>query len=398
MTEQMTLPPIGVDDISFFIPSRFLSLDELAQRHDIDPAKFSRGIGQEKIAVPERDEDIVTMAAEAARSVIDACGSDGIDTLLFATETGIDQSKSAGIYVHRLLDLPSTVRNVELKQACYSATAALQLACGHIARRPDRKVLLIASDVSRYDLDSSAEATQGAGAVAMLISANPRLLSIDLASGCYCEDVMDFWRPNYRKTPLVDGKYSALKYLHSMTKAWDDYTEDGGHNYTDLAQFCFHLPFSRMGEKAHRRLASHNDAAGDAEKVDPGLVYARQIGNCYAASLYLSLASMLENCTDDLSGKPVGLFSYGSGAVAEFFSGRVQPGYRERLHSDLHQQLIANRTALSYDEYLELWHAPDPQDGSEVTLPDTSIANSSGRYRLTSINDHKRHYAAVNNH
>ncbi len=389
---------IGIDNISFYIPHRYLAQDALAERHNIDPAKFSKGIGQDKIAIPECDEDIVTLGAEAARIVLDSCGSDGIDTVLFATETGIDQSKAAGIYVHQLLALPSTVRCVELKQACYSATAALQLACGYVARRPDKKVLLIASDISRYDLDSSAEATQGAAAVAMLISANPRVFSIDVSTGCHSEDVMDFWRPNYRKTPLVDGKYSAMKYLHGMIHAWDDYTANGGRDYDNLVQFCFHLPFSRMGQKAHRRLASHNDAKGDEQKLEPGLVYARQIGNCYTASLYLSLLSMLENCEDDLSGKPVGLFSYGSGSVAEFFSGQVQPGYREHLHQHLHQQQITNRTALTYDEYLELWHAPDPQDGSEVILSQPpSLATTRGRYRLASINDHKRNYEATSN-
>ena len=93
---------IGIDNISFHIPERYLAMDELAARHNIDPSKFSRGIGQNKIAVPEHNEDIVTLAAEAAQRVLDTSDCDNIDTLLFATETGIDQSKSAGIYVHRL--------------------------------------------------------------------------------------------------------------------------------------------------------------------------------------------------------------------------------------------------------------------------------------------------------
>ena len=386
---------IGIDNISFYIPDRYLAMDELAARHNIDPCKFSRGIGQNKIAIPEHNEDVVTLAAEAAQRVLDASDCDDIDTLLFATETGIDQSKSAGVYVHRLLGLPSAVRNVELKQACYSATAALQLACGHIARRPDKKVLVIASDVSRYDLNSSAEATQGAGAVAMLVSSNPRILSVDTASGCHSEDIMDFWRPHYRHTPLVDGKYSALKYLQSMTKAWDDYIANGGRSYNDFAQFCFHLPFARMGEKAHQRLASYNDVEADQRKAEAGLTYTRQIGNCYAGSLYLSLVSLLENSTDDLSGKPIGLYSYGSGAVAEFFSAEVQAGYQEHLHLDHHRNLIDDRSALSYDEYLDLWHAPDPHDGSAVSIAENSNSPSRGRFQLTGISDHKRHYEAV---
>jgi len=162
----------GLSAISFYTPHRYIGLDTLAEHHGIDPEKFSKGIGQEKIALPGHDEDIVTMAAEAAKPIIDRYGSAGIDTVLFATETGVDQSKAAGIYMHRLLGLPANCRNVEFKQACYSATAALQMACSYVARKPDRKVLVIASDVARYDLDSSGEATQGAGAVAMLVTAN----------------------------------------------------------------------------------------------------------------------------------------------------------------------------------------------------------------------------------
>ncbi len=382
---------IGIDRLSFYTPQHYLELATLAERQGIDPDKFSRGIGQEKIAIPTHDEDIVTLAAEAARPIIEAVGTEGIDTLLFATETGIDQSKSAGIYVHRLLGLPTQCRNVELKQACYSATAGLQMACGYVARKPDRKVLVIASDVSRYDLDSPAEATQGSGAVAMLISANPSVLEIDPVSGCHSEDIMDFWRPNYRKTPLVDGKYSTLKYMHFLGHAWADYQESGGRDFGDFVQFCYHLPFSRMAEKAHRQLSNINKVKPDPTLIEPGMAYAREIGNCYSASLYLSLISMLETVPDDLAGKAIGLFSYGSGAVGEFFSGTVQPGYRDSLFTEHHGRLLAERTSLSYDDYLELWNAPDPHDGSEVVME----AAARGRYRLARINEHKRLYDSV---
>ncbi|MEM9633656.1 MAG: hydroxymethylglutaryl-CoA synthase [Pseudomonadota bacterium] len=379
---------IGIESLSFYVPGTYLKLETMAERHGIDPAKFALGIGQEKIALTGFDEDIVTLGAEAARPIIEAHGSDGIDTLLFATETGIDQSKSAGIYVHRLLGLPPNCRNVELKQACYSATAALQMACGYVSRKPDSKVLIIASDVSRYDLDTSAEATQGCGAVAMLVSANPKLVTIDPVAGCFTEDIMDFWRPNYRKTPLVDGKYSALRYLNALVQCWNDYQANGGRAYEEFAQFCYHLPFSRMGEKGHRHLAGLVKNKPDLERCHPGMVYNRQVGNCYAASLYLALISALENSGTDLTGQPIGLFSYGSGAVAEFFAGEVQPGYAEHLFTNRHRELLTDREAVSYDAYLALRDVPDPQDGSAVEIPQTAR----GRYRLAKIDEHKRHY------
>ncbi len=382
---------IGIEYISFYVPKQYMTLDELAHQKGLDPEKFSRGIEQEKIALPAHDEDIVTMGAEAALPIIEKHGVDQIDTLLFATETGIDQSKSAGIYVHRLLGLSKKFRNVELKQACYSSTAALQMACGYVARRPDRKVLIIASDISRYDLNSAGEATQGAGAVAMLISADPKVMEIEPISGCHTEDIMDFWRPNYRKTPLVDGKYSAMKYMQSLAHAWRDYQENGGHGFSEFTQFCYHIPFTKMAEKAHRHLASINKAQIDRNLINAGLVYNRQIGNCYNASLYISLISMLENCDKDLENRKIGMFSYGSGATAEFFSAIVQPNFKQHLFKNKHQELLKNRSAVNYEEYLEYWHAPDPQDGEEHIIENTEKAH----YRLSKIDNHKRYYESA---
>ncbi|MFK7838711.1 MAG: hydroxymethylglutaryl-CoA synthase [Bdellovibrionales bacterium] len=382
---------VGIEYISFYVPSQYLALETLAHEYGTDPEKFSRGIEQDKIAIPEHHEDIVTMGAEAAAPIIEAHGKDNIDTLLFATETGIDQSKSAGIYVHRLLGLSQQFRNVELKQACYSSTAALQMACGYVARRPDRKVLIIASDISRYDLNSPGEATQGAGAVAMLISADPRVMEIEPLSGCHSEDIMDFWRPNYRKTPFVDGKYSAIKYLQSLAHAWDDYRNNGGHGFSEFTQFCYHLPFTRMAEKAHRHLSSINKAQIDRNLIHPGMVYNRQIGNCYNASLYISLISMLENYQGDLGNSKIGIFSYGSGATAEFFSGVVQEDYQEQLFVKRHRELLDDRRGLDYQEYLKFWHAPDPQDGDEHIIAKTNKA----QYRLSKIHNHKRYYESA---
>jgi hydroxymethylglutaryl-CoA synthase len=382
---------VGIDRIGFYVPRHYIALSTLAEQQGIDPDKYSRGIGQNKIAMPTHDEDVVTLAAEAAANVIADEDVNAIDTILFATETGIDQSKAAGVYVHELLKLPSRCRVVELKHACYSGTAALQLACGHVTRKPNRKVLVIASDISRYDLASSAEATQGCGAVAMLVSANPKLLEIEPASGCHSEDIMDFWRPNYRDTPLVDGKYSTIKYLHALAGAWEDYVDNQGRDFNEFAHFCYHLPFTRMGAKAHRHLSGLNKAQNNQGLIEPGFVYNREVGNCYAASLYLSLVSMLENVDADLSQRPIGMFSYGSGAVAEFFSAMVQPGYRDHLLRDQHQGLLNDRIGVSYDDYLEMWHRPDTSDGAAHIMPNAAR----GRYRLTGIDEHKRHYEAA---
>ena len=69
---------------------------------------------------------------------------------------------------------------------------------------------------------SAGEPTQGAGAVAMLVAANPRLVELDAVSGLHTFDVDDFWRPNDRTTALVDGHLSTSAYLDSLEGAWRD--------------------------------------------------------------------------------------------------------------------------------------------------------------------------------
>ncbi|WP_415888784.1 hydroxymethylglutaryl-CoA synthase [Neptuniibacter sp. SY11_33] len=385
---------VGIDEISFYTSNYYLDLRTLANVQQIESEKYYQGIGQEKMSMAAPDEDVVTMAANAAYPLIERVGTDSISTLLFATETGVDQSKAAGVYVHRLLGLNSNCRVVELKQACYSATAAIQMACALVARQPEKKVLVIASDIARYDLDTSGEATQGCGAVAILISANPRLIEIDPEVGNHTEDVMDFWRPNYRTTALVDGKYSTKIYLKSLKKAWENFVEVSSLAFSDFSHFCYHLPFSRMAEKAHKHLAKVNKAGLSLEQieeqVEETLYYNRIIGNSYTASMYIGLTSLLENCKENLAGNKVGFFSYGSGCVAEFFSGTVVAGYEKCLHTLNHKAMLDARQEVSYDEYLNLYRHPDPRDGEHHDIP----AATTGRFRLAAISGHKREYVS----
>lgn len=62
-----------------------------------------------------------------------------------------------------------------------------------------------------------------------------------------------------------------------------------------------------------------------AEKTLPSTLTSKKLGNLYTASLYASLASLLDNkSAAELKGKRIGMFSYGSGLAASFFSIRVK--------------------------------------------------------------------------
>ncbi len=389
---------VGIESISMYASSYYLDLKTLAEHLNQDVDKFYIGIGQERMSVPPPDEDVVTLAANATAQALEGVDVSQVDTLMFATESGIDQSKAAGVYVHSLLNLPKNIRAFELKQACYSGAGGLAMALPYLLLHPDRKVIIVASDVARYGLGTTGEPTQGAGAVAMVLSTDPKVMTFDLNSGLYTDDVMDFWRPNYRDEALVDGKYSIKMYHRALKAAWEQYVSITNHTFDDFYRFTYHLPFTKMGEKAHQFLvrSATDRQLSDEEfhaQIDDAAVYQRYIGNTYAASVFLALQSLIDVSKEDLAGKRVGLFSYGSGSVGEFFTGVVQPGYKNFIPSELHKNALNRRVELDYQAYKEfyIYKSEMPTDGSKVVTP----KHNTGKFRFAGLDAHKRIYEVV---
>ncbi|VVC76545.1 Hydroxymethylglutaryl-CoA synthase [Aquicella siphonis] len=387
---------VGIDTLAIYTSRYAFELAELARARGTDVEKYHTGLGQYVMSVSPPGEDIVTMGANAARQALQGVEINDIALFLFATESGIDQSKAAGLFVHGLLGLPSRCRVVELKQACYSGTAAIQLGLSFLRDHPEKKVLVVASDIARYGLATSGESSQGSAAVALVLSADPRVLAVEPEYGVAAENVMDFWRPNYLHEALVDGKYSSKLYLVMLEKSWQHYQSESRREFSDHAYFCYHTPVPRLVEKAHQHLLKINHQQNlpveDTQRqIQYALEYGRKTGNSYSASLYLGLASLLDHAEEDLGGKRIGFYSYGSGCVAEYFSGTVRPGYRGALHSVYHAELLANRKRLNYEEYEQFFRFSYAEDGCEQEIP----LYDTGGFRLARMRDHKRVYEVV---
>ena len=279
-----------------------------------------------------------------------------------------------------------------MKEACYAATAGLNYAKLHVATHPDSKVLVIASDIARYGVGSSGESTQGAGAVAMLVSQNPRILELADDNVAQTRDVMDFWRPIYSSTPYVQGIYSTKQYLDSLKTTWAVYQERHQADFTDFAAFCLHLPYPKLALKGLNKIIPKDLNPENKERLtnnfDASITYSRQIGNIYTGSLYLGLLSLLEQSQDLKAGDKIGFFSYGSGAVSEIFSGRLVEGYKDLLRSD-RLDTFAKRQQLSVTDYEKLFY-------EEAQLDDTGSTQFSdyqtGAFRLAEISEHQRIY------
>lgn len=380
---------IGIDKMAFATTDQYIELTELAEKRGVDPNKYTIGIGQDRQAVVPPTQDIVTLGARAAKKLLTPDVTRRLSTIIVATESGIDNSKASAIYIKHLLGLDDYIRAVELKEACYSGTAAIQFARGLVALNPQETVLVIAADIARYGLNTPGEVTQGAGAVAMLISADPHVLAIEPTSVSYSRDLMDFWRPLYATEAIVDGKYSTGVYVDFFKNTLTRYLQRTGRRLDDFAGIAFHLPFTKMGKKGLEGvLQDRDDAVANRlrDQLTASQVYCRQVGNLYTGSLYLGLMSLLQN-GQVKPGDRLGLFSYGSGAEGEFYSGIVQPAFAENL-SDVKEDL-ADRHQVSIDEYEQLFNS---QLGMQTADVQFDLQNDDAPFVLAGQKDHQRIY------
>ena len=236
-------------------------------------------------------------------------------------------------------------------------TAALQVARDYVRAHPHHSAMIIGSDIARYGLNTAGEVTQGAGAISMLIKESPAIIALEDGHASYSENINDFWRPNGSPVAMVDGHYSRDVYLDFFKETFKEYLAQTKLTVSDFAGICYHLPYTKMGFKAHRIAIQGQDeetAKRLSDNFQLSAKYSRQVGNIYTASLYMSVLSLLEN-GDLEAGDRIGFFSYGSGAMAEFFSGKVVDGYQRRLRPGLHKRMLQERTRLGIGQYEDIF-------------------------------------------
>jgi 3-hydroxy-3-methylglutaryl CoA synthase len=260
--------------MAFAVPRGYVDLADLAAARGVPASKYTQGLGVLQMSVAHADEDPVTLATEAARRCLQAAGRSPseIGLCIVGTETAVDHSKPIASYLHGLLGLPSACRVFETKHACFGGTAGLLNAIDWLAAGSARGrcALIVCTDIARYSVGTAGEPTQGAGAVAMLISENPRLVELEPGiTGCFSQDVHDFWRPLYRKDALVDGQFSVQCYLDALTGAYAEW-QRLSESDEPLVRTCYHVPYGKMARKAHQRRCQLDGMSEEAaERASP---------------------------------------------------------------------------------------------------------------------------------
>lgn len=357
----------GIEALNVYAGRLQVPVAEIFRGRGLDPARLDNlSMYQRSIGLPF--EDPVTNAVNAAKPLLDALPAEDvarIELVITSTESGLDFSKSVASYVHDKLALPSTARTLEVKQACFAATAALQLAIGYVScgMSPGAKVLLIATDIALVDqVAGYAEPATGHGAVAFLVGDDPRVFAVDFgAFGNHSFETPDSARPG-PTFDIADVDRSLFAYLDCLSHSYADYATkvDGAHFATTFDYLAMHTPFAGLVKAGHRKLmretAGATAAAIDEDfqrRVQPSLDYPSRVGNMCSGSVYLSLASLIDNA-DIEAGARVGMYAYGSGCSSEFFSGTVTGASRQALARAAIGAGLDRRREIDFETYLEL--------------------------------------------
>jgi len=297
---------VGIDAISYYVPSIYLSIESLSKHRDLDYQKLNKGLGLEKMAIADSNEDPSSFAANALIDLFEKnnINPKDIGRIYMGTESALDASKPSATYATDLVEQyfsesfgERCLKNCDVTDmtfACIGGVDALQNTIDWVYRNPGKKAIVVTSDLSKYELNSTGEYTQGAGAIAILISEDPSILSIDNHWGVATKSENDFFKPRrtfdkknlindiitklnldvsknefekvfsdsefwnnnseiievFKDQPVFDGQYSNSCYIDRMQEAFIHFEQNKKTDFlNEWSHIIFHLPYAYHGRR-----------------------------------------------------------------------------------------------------------------------------------------------------
>lgn len=401
---------VGIDSITFDIPKLHLPIKTLAENRNIEPEKLIKGLGLHKMSFPDVNQDVVTFAANAVYKLIqqENLNPKDIARIYVGTESAVDSSKPIASYIIQLLEQQigeGTFRYCDVTDmtfACIGAIDALQTNLDFIRVNPTKKAIVVATDNAKYDLNSTGEYTQGAGAIAMLITADPRVLSFSQEVGISSQGVFDFFKPRryvskneilnttnnpewygilenevafYKEQPVFDGQYSNQCYINRITEAYNHYkeiTNQTNNLYQNWENILMHLPYCFQARRTFVEIYAKENNLNDDIKIIakspeylafvnqtifPSEIASGQVGNMYTGSIFLGMLSTLcfhfQN-NANLIHKKFGFIAYGSGSKSKVFEAEVEENWKSVIAKTQLFETLDISTEIDFGTYISL--------------------------------------------
>lgn len=412
----------GIDAISFDVANIHLSIKTLATARNIEPEKLEKGLGLIKMTLPDTYQDTVVFGANALTKLIteNQINLNEISRIYVGTESAIDNSKPISSFLIALMeqkfgkDILSECDVVDFTFACIGGVDALQNCIDFIKLNPTKKAIVVTTDFAKYDLNSTGEYTQGAGALAMLVTSNPRIIAFDENWATSTKGVFDFFKPYrslsketitqnknneswfdnleteieiHKDQPVFDGQYSNQCYMDRTRNAYFSFKKLKNTTetlYNTWNSIIMHLPYSFQGRRmlseiyaldSTEKIIAENIEPADyqnkikevgksdayktfvTEKLQPAELASSLIGNLYTGSIFMGLLSTLAHFHDtktEISGTKFGFLAYGSGSKSKVFEGTIQPEWKSALTETKLFETLEKSTEIDFETYEKL--------------------------------------------
>ncbi len=318
---------------------------------DISAAWRARGAAAPAVAeksVPGPDEDVVTMAIEAARTALDraAIEPSSIGAVWVGTESKPYAVKPSATIVAEALGITPHTVAADMEFACKAGSEAMQAAVAFVGSGMVEAALAIGMDTAQSKPGDALEYTAGCGGAAYLFGPAETALAVVEASVSHVTDTPDFFRRETAHYPEHGGRFTGEpSYFRHTLAASRRLLAEVGLGPADFAHAVFHQPVPKFVEKAGAELGFCR------EQYRAGLV-APRMGNAYAGSSLLGLAAVLDVA---VAGDRIFFCSYGSGAGSDAFCFRVTGRIDEsRQGATVLDYLERRRLVDGYGQYLRL--------------------------------------------
>lgn len=287
---------LGIAGIGAYAPRFRLPAD--AVRDVLDSFQAP---GIDAVAVPDADEDAVTMAWEASTRALDAAGIDGADLtgIYLASTTLPSLDESPVPHLATVLDAPA---DVDTRAFTASTAAAGEALATALERRTGGPVLVVATDAPSGTQDSNVGHAAGAGAAAIVLDEGPgSVVEHSTAAATY---------PGTRYRPTDTGgetrelgitAYDRQAYAETLT------TAVSGLDVDDVDAAALTMPDGKLPYRAATTAGIDTGSVAAAATVSA-------LGDTGAASPLLGLGKAT---VDGVERVLVG--AYGSGATCHAF-------------------------------------------------------------------------------
>ncbi|UCF07584.1 MAG: hydroxymethylglutaryl-CoA synthase [Thermoplasmata archaeon] len=335
----------GIVSYGAYVPRFRIKPQEIAAVWGQNGESMSRGLGIQSKSVPGPDEDVITIAVEAARMAIKRARLDPIDigAIYVGSESHPYAVKPSATIVAEAIGATPHMTAADYEFACKAGTAAIQTCMGLVGTESVKYGVAIGADTSQGAPGDPLEYTASAGGAAFILGRENIIARIERTCS-YTTDTPDFWRREGEKYPSHGGRFTGEPaYFKHVISCAKHLLEISGTKPDDYNHVVFHQPNGKFPVSAARKLGFSK------EQITCGLL-TPVIGNTYSGAVLIGLSAILDAAKPD---ERILMVSYGSGAGSDAFDITVTDAIDSlnSKDSDSVSAMIQNHKFISYATY-----------------------------------------------